>query len=103
MGQWQRLALARAFLRDADLLILDEPTSALDLRTQREIIARLRQSAAGRAALVVSHRPELLAWANRVIVLRAGRLVEEGTVEALRLGRGEFARLFADAGEAVSS
>jgi ATP-binding cassette subfamily B protein len=94
MGQWQRIALARAFLRDADLLILDEPTSALDVRMQQEIIGMLKRAAASRAALVVSHRPEMLAWAQRVIVLRAGEVVEAGSVDALRQGHGEFARLF---------
>jgi ATP-binding cassette subfamily B protein len=94
MGQWQRIALARAFLRDADLLILDEPTSALDMRMQQEIIGMLKRAAASRAALVVSHRPEMLAWAQRVIVLRAGEVVEAGSVDALRQGHGEFARLF---------
>ncbi len=93
-GQWQRIALARAMLRDADLLIMDEPTSALDARTQREVVRLLQTAAAGRAALVVSHRPEMLAWTQRVIVLREGAVVEEGPFEALRSGHGEFANLF---------
>ena len=95
-GQWQRIALARAMLRDADLLIMDEPTSALDARTQRDVVRMLQTAAAGRTALVVSHRPEMLAWTQRVIVLREGAVVEEGTAAALRAGAGEFARLFAD-------
>lgn len=96
MGQWQRIALARAFLRDADLLVLDEPTSALDTRVQRDILDRLRAAATGRTTLVVSHRPEMLAWAQRAVVLRAGEPVEIGTTEELRRRGGEFARLFGD-------
>lgn len=103
MGQWQRIALARAFLRDAGLLVLDEPTSALDTRVQRDILDRLRSAAAGRTTLVVSHRPEMLAWAQRAVVLRAGEPVEIGTVEELRSHRGEFSRLFDGPGEAEPS
>ncbi|MFO7535674.1 MAG: ABC transporter ATP-binding protein [Kiritimatiellia bacterium] len=95
-GQWQRIALSRAMLRETDLLIMDEPTSALDASTQREVIRMLQTAAAGRAALVVSHRPEMLAWTQRVIVLREGAVAEEGTAAALRAGDGEFARLFSD-------
>jgi ATP-binding cassette subfamily B protein len=94
VGQWQRIALARALLRPADLLILDEPTSALDARTQHEVIRMLRAAAVGRMALVVSHRPEMLELASRVIVLRDGTIVEQGTPATLRAASGEFARLF---------
>jgi ABC-type bacteriocin/lantibiotic exporter with double-glycine peptidase domain len=75
---------------------MDEPTSALDASTQREVIGMLQTAAAGRAALVVSHRPEMLAWTQRVIVLREGAVAEEGTAAELRAGHGEFARLFSD-------
>jgi ATP-binding cassette subfamily B protein len=95
-GQWQRVALARALLREADLLVLDEPTSALDAHTQHAVIRTLQAAAAGRAALIVSHRPEMLALATRVIVLRDGIVAEQGTVAALRATGGEFARLFAE-------
>ena len=94
VGQWQRIALARSLLRPADLLILDEPTSALDVHTQHEVIRMLRAAAAGHMALVVSHRPEMLELAGRIIVLRDGTVVEEGTPAALRIADGEFARLF---------
>ena len=100
MGQWQRLALARALLRETALLVLDEPTSALDARTQQELIRLLRQEAAGRPALVVSHRPEMLTWARRVIVLRDGAVVEQGDAQTLLRTRGELARLFPEAGAA---
>jgi len=95
-GQCQRIALARAMLRDAELLIMDEPTSALDAHTQRDVVRMLQTAAGGRTALVVSHRPEMLAWTQRVIVLRDGAVVEEGTAGTLRSAGGEFARLFAD-------
>ena len=100
MGQWQRLALARAFLREAQLLVLDEPTSALDACTQQELIRLLLHAATDRPALVVSHRPEMLAWAQRVIVLRGGTIVEEGDAATLYRARGEFVRLFPEAGGA---
>ncbi len=95
-GQWQRIALARAMLREADLLIMDEPTSALDARTQRDVVRMLQIAATGRTTLVVSHRPEMLAWTQRVIVLREGAVVEEGAEATLRAGAGEFARLFSE-------
>ena len=98
MGQWQRLALARVFLREARLLVLDEPTSALDARTQQALIRLLQRESAERPALVVSHRPEMLAWARRVIVLREGTVVEEGDAGTLLRQRGEFARLYPEAG-----
>ncbi len=94
-GQWQRIALARSLLRESHLLIMDEPTSALDARAQREVVGMLKEASAGRAALVVSHRPEMLAWAQRVIVVCDGVVTEEGPVDVLRAGRGEFARIFA--------
>ena len=94
VGQWQRVALARSLLRQADLLVLDEPTSALDAHTQHEVIRMLHAAAAGRMTLVVSHRPEMLQMAGRVIVLRDGTVVEEGTPAALRAAGGDFARLF---------
>ena len=96
MGQWQRLAMARALLRPADLLILDEPASALDAPAQRAIVRLLRDAAAGRMAVVVSHRPEMLELADRVLVLREGTAVEEGPPAALRTAGGEFAHLFAE-------
>jgi ABC-type multidrug transport system fused ATPase/permease subunit len=100
MGQWQRLALARVFLREARLLVLDEPTSALDARTQQALIRLLQRESAERPALVVSHRPEMLAWARRVIVLREGTVVEEGDAGTLLRQGGEFARLYPEAGGA---
>jgi ATP-binding cassette subfamily B protein len=93
-GQWQRLALARALVRNADLVIMDEPSSALDARAQRDVVRLLRDAAAGRMALVVSHRPEMLDLADRVLVLAGGTVTEEGTPVELRARHGEFAGLF---------
>jgi ATP-binding cassette subfamily B protein len=96
MGQWQRLAIARAVVRDADLLVMDEPTSALDPHTQRDIFRLLKDAAAGRMTLLVSHRPELLELADRIIVLHDGAVAEEGTAVTLQAGTGEFARIFSE-------
>ena len=96
MGQWQRLAIARAVVRDADLLVMDEPTSALDPRTQRDIFRLLEEASADRMTLLVSHRPELLALADRIIVLRDGTVAEEGTAASLRAGSGEFEQMFSE-------
>ncbi len=93
-GQWQRIALARTLLRDAELLIMDEPSSALDAQTQREVVRMLEADAVGRMALVVTHRPEMLDWAQRLIVLREGAVAEDGTPAMLRSAGGEFSRLF---------
>ena len=94
MGQWQRLAIARSMVRDSRLLVMDEPTSALDPKTQRDIFQLLEKASADRMALLVSHRPELLRMADRIIVLKDGAVVEEGTMESLQSGSSEFARLF---------
>ena len=93
-GQWQRIALARTLLRDAELLIMDEPTSALDEPTQRQVVDMLKTAAVGRMALVVSHRPEMMDWTQRLIVLHEGTVAEDGTPAMLRSAGGEFSRLF---------
>lgn len=77
MGQWQRIALARVLIRDAEFLIMDEPTSALDAHTQSEVVHLLQTATEGRMALVISHRPEILAWTDRAIVLSHGTVVKE--------------------------
>ncbi len=93
-GQWQRIALARVFVRDAGVLVLDEPSSALDAKAQRGFIAQLREASAGRPTLVVSHRHALLELADRVAVLREGRLVQEGRPGDPELRAGPFGELF---------
>ena len=72
-GERQRVALARAFLRDAPLLLLDEPTAGLDGATEADVLAAVRRLAQGRTVLVVAHRPALVAMADRVVALGAGR------------------------------
>lgn len=93
-GQWQRLALARAYLRDAQIVVLDEPTAALDPRGEVAVYRRFREAAAGRCALFISHRLGSARLAERIVVLQEGRVVEEGTHAALLTAGGEYARLY---------
>jgi ABC-type multidrug transport system fused ATPase/permease subunit len=83
VGQRQRISIARAFLRDAPLLVLDEFTSALDAETERTVRASLRDLRKGKTTLVVSHHPQVLADADRVILLEKGRITAEGAYEEL--------------------
>ncbi len=93
-GQWQRLAIARAYLRDAQIVVLDEPTAALDPRAEVAVYRRFREAAAGRCAVFISHRLGSARLADRIIVLREGRVVEEGGHEALLAQGSEYARMY---------
>jgi ATP-binding cassette subfamily B protein len=93
-GEWQKVALARAYLRDAQLLILDEPTAALDARSEFEVFRRFSELTAGKMALFISHRFSTVRSADRILVLANGKIAEEGTHEQLsRLG-GRYAEMF---------
>jgi ATP-binding cassette subfamily B protein/subfamily B ATP-binding cassette protein MsbA len=88
-GQMQRLALARAFLRDPDILILDEATSQIDLESEQLIHKALARFLVGRTAMMITHRPTSLAMANRIIVIESGTISDSGAHEEL-LGRNSF-------------
>ena len=93
-GQWQRLALARAFYRAAQVLVLDEPTAALDPLAELALFTRFAELAEGKTALLISHRLGMARLADRVLVLREGRLVEVGTHDTLLAANAEYATLF---------
>jgi ATP-binding cassette subfamily B protein len=93
-GEWQKLALARAYLRDAQLLILDEPTASLDARSEFEVFERFAELTFGKMALLISHRFSTVRMADRIVVLEGGKLVEEGShAQLLALG-GRYAAMF---------
>lgn len=93
-GEWQRLALARAYLRDAQLLILDEPTASLDARSELEVFQRFAELTSGKMALLISHRFSTVRMADRIVVLEAGQLVEEGSHSQLLTLGGRYAAMF---------
>ncbi len=93
-GEWQKIALARAYLRDAQLLILDEPTAALDARSEFEVFERFAELTAGKMALLISHRFSTVKMADRIVVLENGRLVEEGSHAQLMALGNRYAGMF---------
>ena len=93
-GQWQRLAVSRAFYRDAPLLICDEPTANLDARAEHDVYQRLRELAAGRTVVLITHRMASVREADRIFVLDHGAVVEEGDHAALMAAAGIYAQLF---------
>ena len=93
-GEWQKVALARAYLRAAQVLVLDEPTAALDARAEYEVFERFAELVAGRMALLISHRFSTVRMADRIVVLLGGRVEEEGTHAELVARGGLYAELF---------
>jgi ATP-binding cassette subfamily B protein len=93
-GEWQKLALARAYLRDSQLLILDEPTAALDARSEYQVFQRFAELTAGKMALFISHRFSTVRMADRIVVLENGKIAEEGTHEKLTRMGGRYAEMF---------
>ena len=93
-GEWQRMALARAYLRDAQLLILDEPTAALDAKSELEVFERFAELTLGKMALLISHRFSTVRMADRIVVLSGGRLIEEGNHQQLINSGGLYAEMF---------
>jgi ATP-binding cassette subfamily B protein len=93
-GEWQKLALARAYLRDAQLLILDEPTASLDARSELQVFERFAELTEGKMALLISHRFSTVRMADRIVVLEGGRLVEEGSHSQLMALGGRYAAMF---------
>ena len=93
-GEWQKIALARAYLRDAQLLILDEPTAALDARSEFEVFERFSELTLDKMALLISHRFSTVKMADRIVVLEGGRIVEQGTHAQLIALTGRYAEMF---------
>jgi len=93
-GQWQKVALGRAYMRDAQLLILDEPTAALDARAEFEVFNRFSELTEGKMAVLISHRFSTVRMANRILVLEHGTVLEDGTHDTLLALDGRYAELF---------
>jgi ATP-binding cassette subfamily B protein len=93
-GQWQKIALARAYMRDAQLIILDEPTASLDARAEYEVFQRFAELTRGKMAVLISHRFSTVRMADRILVLEQGRIVEQGSHDQLLRRGGQYSELF---------
>ncbi len=93
-GEWQKVALARAYLRDAQVLILDEPTAALDARAEYEVFVRFSELTQGKMAVIISHRFSTVRMAEHIVVLKHGEIIEQGSHDELLTGNGLYAELF---------
>lgn len=93
-GEWQKLAIARAYMREAEVLILDEPTAALDARAEYEVFRRFKELSAGRTAVLISHRFSSVRMADRILVLADGKVEAQGTHDELVAQEGRYAELF---------
>jgi ATP-binding cassette subfamily B protein len=94
VGEWQKVALARAFLRESEILILDEPTSAMDPKAEYELFKKFHELARGRMAILISHRLSTVKMAHRIYFLENGAIVENGTHDELIHSRGKYAYMF---------
>ena len=93
-GQWQKIALGRAYIRDAQLLILDEPTASLDARSEHEVFQRFAELTANKMSLLISHRFSTVRMADRILVLESGRIAEQGSHHELMRSAGQYAEMF---------
>jgi ATP-binding cassette, subfamily B, bacterial len=94
IGQWQKIALARAFLRNSQLIILDEPTSAMDPMAEYEVFQRFKELTQDQMAVLISHRLSTVKMADRIYLMAEGRIAEAGTHQELVELNGSYARLF---------
>ena len=93
-GEWQKIAIARAYMRDAQMLILDEPTASLDARAEHEVFKRFVELTIDKCAVLISHRFSTVRMADRIVVLHQGRLLAHGSHEELLASGGQYADLF---------
>jgi ATP-binding cassette subfamily B protein len=93
-GEWQKIALARAYLRDAQLLVLDEPTASLDARSEYEVFQRFAELTEGKMAILISHRFSSVRMVDRILVLEHGQIAEEGSHDHLLALGGRYSDMF---------